>query len=118
METNHAVAMISSRTAALDEVYRLHAGKAKALAYILSGDMGVAEDLVQDAFVRLAGRFNHLRSHEALEAYLRRTVVNLHVSRLRRVRRDRLLASRQAAAAAGVAVSPDLGALEEILTAL
>ena len=37
----------------------------------------LAEDLAQDAFVRLTGRFAHLRNPDAFPAYLRRTVVNL-----------------------------------------
>jgi RNA polymerase sigma-70 factor (sigma-E family) len=49
----------------------------------------MAEDLVQDAFVRLAGRLVHLRDPEAFDAYLRATIVNLSRSYFRRRRVER-----------------------------
>ena len=45
----------------LAELYARHANEALRLAYLLTGDATAAEDLVQDAFVRMAGRFLHLR---------------------------------------------------------
>lgn len=47
------------------------------LAYLMTGDRTLAEDLAHDAFVRVTGRFAHLRSPDSFEAYLRRAVVNL-----------------------------------------
>src|SRR5438105_4819511 len=41
----------------LEELYVRHAPGAVRLAYLLTGDRALSEDLVQDAFVRLAGRF-------------------------------------------------------------
>src|SRR5207248_10868551 len=55
----------------LGDLYRRHAGDAERLAYLLTGDRGAAEALVQDAFVRLAGRLMHLRDPDAFGAYLR-----------------------------------------------
>ena len=52
---------------------------------------------MHDAFVRCVGRFGHLRAHEAFNAYLRRTIVNLHTSRLRRVRVEREWLSKETA---------------------
>ncbi len=74
----------------LGDLYLLHAPAAVRLAYLLTGDRQVAEDLVQDAFVRLAGRLAHLRDPGAFDAYLRRTVVNLSHSYFRRRRVERL----------------------------
>jgi DNA-directed RNA polymerase specialized sigma24 family protein len=45
----------------LAELYARHAPEALRLAYLLTGDMTLAEDLVQDAFVKLAGRLLHVR---------------------------------------------------------
>src|SRR5262249_42709841 len=73
----------------LAELYERHAGAAIGLAYLLTGDRYHAEDLVQEAFVRVAGRFRHLRDEGAFEGYLRRTVVNLFTSQLRRRRLER-----------------------------
>lgn len=74
----------------LGELYVRHAAGAVRLAYLLTGDREAAEDLVQDAFVRLAGRLAHLRDPGAFDAYLRRTVVNLSNSHFRRRRVERL----------------------------
>jgi RNA polymerase sigma-70 factor (sigma-E family) len=73
----------------LAELYVRHADDAVRLAYLLTGDRALAEDLVQDAFVRLAGRLVHLRDPGAFEAYLRKTVVNLSNSHFRRRKVER-----------------------------
>ncbi|MCY7363935.1 MAG: hypothetical protein LH469_01220 [Frankiaceae bacterium] len=57
---------------ALAELYARQAPKAGHLAYLLTGDRLLAEDLVQDCFVKLAGR---LRPVDDPGAYLRRMVV-------------------------------------------
>lgn len=88
----------------LEDVYGRHAPWALRLAYILSGDQETARDLVQDAFVHVAGRFRYLRQHDAFDAYLRRTIVNLHISRLRRLKVERSSMARQAAFPIVVAV--------------
>jgi len=54
------------------------------LAYLLTGDRAVAEDLVQEAFVRFVGRLRFLRDPDAFEPYLRRTIVNLSKNHFRR----------------------------------
>ena len=82
---------------ALAELYVRHTPAARRLAYFLTGDRDLAEDLVQDAFVRLAGRFRHRRQPDAFEAYLRRTIVNLFTSHLRRLRLERREMARRRA---------------------
>jgi RNA polymerase sigma-70 factor (sigma-E family) len=81
----------------LADLYVRHVPAANRLAFLLTGDRSHAEDLVHDAFVRCVGRFGHLRAHEAFDAYLRRTIVNLHTSRLRRVRVEREFLSKEGA---------------------
>src|SRR5438876_284212 len=76
-------------TGRLGDLYLRHADAAVRLAYLLTGDRMLAEDLVQDAFVRLAGRLVHLRDPGAFDAYLRTTVVNLTRSYFRRRRVER-----------------------------
>jgi RNA polymerase sigma-70 factor (sigma-E family) len=78
----------------LDEMYLRHADDAVRLAYLLTGDGALAEDIVQDAFVRLAGRLVHLRDPDAFDAYLRRTVTNLSNSYFRRKRVERAYLAR------------------------
>lgn len=72
-----------------DALYRAHAPAARRLAFVLTRDESVADDLVQDAFVRVLGRFRGDRSPESFAAYLRTTVVNLARSRARRRGRER-----------------------------
>jgi len=76
----------TDRTAAdgLEELYVRHAPAGFRLALLLTGDRALAEDIVQDAFVRVVGRMGHLRSGASFEAYLRRTIVNLTKNTWRR----------------------------------
>lgn len=53
-------------------------------AYLLCGDRGLAEDLVQDAFVALYRRFGERIDLAAPVAYVRRVIVNAHISHARR----------------------------------
>jgi DNA-directed RNA polymerase specialized sigma24 family protein len=84
VRTRAEVEKAVSRVARLEELYVRNAPSALRTAYFLTGDADLAEDLVQEAFVRIAGRFGHLRTPEAFPAYLRRTIVNLFTSHLRR----------------------------------
>ena len=85
----------TARTGSLEELYQRTAPAAVRLAYFLSGDRELAQDLVQDAFARVAGRFHHLRRPDAFDAYLRRTIVNLFTSDLRRRRLERRYLERR-----------------------
>jgi RNA polymerase sigma-70 factor (sigma-E family) len=78
----------------LEDLYERYAPAAFRLAYLLTGDRLAAEDCVQDAFVRVIGRFGHLRSGVAFDAYLRRTIVNLTKNRWRRNAIERAHAMR------------------------
>ena len=79
----------------LEELYRAHAPDALRLAYLLTGERALAEDLVQDAFVKMLGRFHDLRNRDAFWWYLRRTIVNLSRSQFRRRRVERAWLERQ-----------------------
>jgi RNA polymerase sigma-70 factor (sigma-E family) len=98
----------------LAQLYERHAAEAIRLAYVLTGDRSLAEDLVQDAFVKLAGRLVHLRDPRAFDAYLRRTVVNLANSHFRRKRVERAYLARSAAEPAGIGDAPDADRRDEL----
>lgn len=102
----------------LAELYALHSAEAIRLAYLLTGDRMLAEDLVQDAFVKLAGRLTHLRDPGAFDAYLRRTVINLANSAFRRKRLERAYLRRSAAEPVGAEDPPDTGLDDEIWSGL
>lgn len=87
-------------------LYERHSSEAVRLAYLLTGDLALAEDLVQDAFVRLAGRFLDFRDPDGFGHYLRRTVVNLVNSWFRRARVERAYVEREARAP-GAVTGPD-----------
>jgi RNA polymerase sigma-70 factor (sigma-E family) len=102
----------------LGELYVRYAPDALRLAQILTGERALAEDLVQDAFVRLAGRLAHLRDPAAFEAYLRRTVVNLANSKFRRRRIERDYLAREASRPNPTAVRVDPETRDQVWTAL
>ncbi len=71
------VDLVDSRPdAAVERLYREHVPGARRLGYLLTGNRDLAEDLVHDAFIRVAGRLRQIRDPEAFGAYLRRSVVN------------------------------------------
>ncbi|HEY2950566.1 MAG TPA: SigE family RNA polymerase sigma factor [Micromonosporaceae bacterium] len=61
-------------------------------AHALTGDRHLADDLVQDALERTGMRWERIRRQEDPEGYLRRIIVNRHLSRWRSLRRERLVA--------------------------
>jgi RNA polymerase sigma-70 factor (sigma-E family) len=102
----------------LAELYVRHAAEAIRLAYMLTGDRQLAEDLVQDAFVKLAGRLVHLRDPGAFDAYLRRTIVNLTNSYFRRKRLERAYLKRSAAEPPSYGDAPDTDRRDELWNGL
>ena len=78
------------------------------LAAMLLDDSHAAEDVVQDAYVRVASRHYRLRDSEKALAYLRQTVVNLARNTLRR----RLVARRHAVSSVRAAASAEDDAID------
>ena len=86
------------------------------MAYLITGDTHVAEDLLQETFVRVGARFLTLRDPERAAGYLYRTVMNLARDHGRRLNRDRELSRRVAPASS---VTPDnVETTEELWSAL
>lgn len=98
---------------AVTRLYAAHYRPLVRLAALLLDDRGRAEEIVQDAFVALHGRWRRLREADSALAYLRTSVVNRSRSALRR----RRVADRHLAAAAPPPDAPSaeagaLGALD------
>jgi RNA polymerase sigma-70 factor (sigma-E family) len=74
-----------------DDVYREYRVSLTRLAHVITGSEAVAEELVQEAFVRLHQRWEDVRNPAG---FLRAAVTNLCRSHLRRVRLERLRAPR------------------------
>ncbi len=68
---------------AVEELYAAHYRRLVRLSVMLVRDVETAEDVVQDSFVAMHGRWRRLRDPEKGLAYLRQTVVNKSRSVLR-----------------------------------
>lgn len=98
---------------AVEELYAVHYRRLVRLAVLLVRDVETAEEVVQDAFVAMHGRWRGLRDPDKGLAYLRQAVVN----RARSVLRRRGVAERYAAADRGSAVTAQPGADQHSLAA-
>jgi RNA polymerase sigma-70 factor (sigma-E family) len=73
-----------TRQSEFEDFVRARSKALCASAYLLTGDRGLAEDLVQDALARTWRSWKRLHRTANAEAYTRRTMYHLHVSRWRR----------------------------------
>ena len=78
----------------LATLYAAHAQGAGRLAFLLTGDAEVAQDITQEAFVRIGGRLSRLRDPEKSVGYLYRTVQNLAKDHGRGLNRQQQLNER------------------------
>jgi RNA polymerase sigma-70 factor (sigma-E family) len=74
-----------------DEYVRARSAALGRIAYLLSGDAHLAEDLVQQTLINVASRWERIRSGEDPDPYVRRALYNLHISWWRQRRRDPVL---------------------------
>lgn len=107
----------AERDDAVAVLWQRHRPQLVRLAIGLTGDPAAAEEIVQDAFAALLGRWTHLRDSSAAHAYLQRTVVNQVRTRWRAQRRRNqvtaLLSGRQ-----DQANDPDLDTSLDVVAAL
>lgn len=96
---------------AVEELYAAHWRQLVRLSVLLVKDVGTAEEIVQDAFVAMHGRWTRLRDPEKALAYLRQAVVN----RSRSALRHRKVVDRHADRESGVASMTEPGADEAVL---
>jgi RNA polymerase sigma-70 factor (sigma-E family) len=87
---------VDERSDRIERLYASHIQEATRLAFLLTSEREVAEDLAQDAFVRVAGRFQDLRGAEAFSAYLMKSVVNACRAHWRRRKVERNYLERAA----------------------
>ena len=113
-----SLSLESQRAERLAELYAVHAPRAGRVAYLLVGNRDLAEDLVQEAFVRIASRLFSIKSSQAFGAYLNQTVLNLARGHIRKLARDRSLLQRLGGQPRRDESMPDVGARDEVLRAL
>jgi RNA polymerase sigma-70 factor (sigma-E family) len=82
----------SDERAAFDEFARGRMRELLRFAHVLTGDADRAADLVQDALERTLMAWPRIERKDDPEGYVRRAIVNRHVSVWRRLRRERLVA--------------------------
>jgi RNA polymerase sigma-70 factor (sigma-E family) len=85
---------LPERGASLDAFVREHALSLTRFAYLLTGDRGSSEDLVQEVLFAMHRRFGVWLDVEDPLRYARRSIVNAHISRLRRRRVSELLSDK------------------------
>jgi len=96
-------------------LYQAHALSLARLALVMLGDAGLAEDVVQEAFLGLYRRWDRLADPAAAQAYLRTSVLNGCRTALRRRARHGLLSDGADAHEAGFA-GPPLESAEATVT--
>ena len=96
---------------AVEQLYAAHWRQLVRLSVLLVRDVGTAEEIVQDAFVAMHGRWSRLREPDKALAYLRQSVVN----RSRSALRHRKVVQRHAAREEGLAATTSPGADEHSL---
>ncbi len=89
MEAEAEIAVGRGRGRALPELYAAYGPRAGRLAFVLTRDRELAEDVAQEAFARLITHLPTIRDPDAVEAYLRRSVVNLCRKHWRRMSWER-----------------------------
>jgi RNA polymerase sigma-70 factor, ECF subfamily len=85
----HAVVMAETPTAVaetFDEIFRDRQLQVLRIAYRIVGNWADAEDIAQEAFVRLHKHMARFSNAEALGSWLYRVTVNLSLDRTRKVR--------------------------------
>jgi len=75
--------VVSDGKPSFADQYRAESARVARLAYLLTGDRYLAEDLMQEAFLRVGSRLRQV-APETFGPYVRRTVVNLARSHFRR----------------------------------
>lgn len=101
------------REALAEQLFSAHANSLLRLAVLLTGERPVAEELVQEAFLRLL-RSSGPSDPAAGHAYLRTTVINLARSRWRR----KLLELRHRRSVAEAVDGPDAAGHVDLMRAL
>ena len=101
-----------------EQFYKATVGRLLGQLFLVTGDLHVAEEIVQEAFTRASMRWSQLRDYDVPEAWVRRVAMNLAVDRARRLRRQARAILNLEPPPAVPAVSVETLALVEALRAL
>jgi RNA polymerase sigma-70 factor (ECF subfamily) len=101
-----------------DEFYQSAFGRLVGQVYLVTGDLGDAEDAVQEAFARASARWSKLRDFNVPEQWVRRVATNLALDGLRRARRRLAAFARLGPSPAVAPISVERVALADALRTL
>jgi RNA polymerase sigma-70 factor (sigma-E family) len=109
-----------------DAYVRASGPRLKRLAFLLTGDLDTAEDLLQAAYAKVLPRWHQVSRYDNADAYLRRVMVSIRTSWWRRLRDREVLTgewpdrapSQGIGSAPGRDVAADEGELDRVLRAL
>ncbi len=96
-------------SSSFDDFYRAEYSSVVGLAYAMTGNRWVAEDLAQDAFIAAQRSWEKIREYEQPGAWVRRVLANRSISRFRRLRTEKWALPRLAAAESSTSL-PDVSA--------
>jgi RNA polymerase sigma-70 factor (ECF subfamily) len=104
--------------AGFDAFYATHAAALVRQLHAMTGDLGEAQDCVQEGFARAWQRWDAVGRYDAPEAWVRQVAWRLAVSRFRRLSSGRRAARRHGPPPDVPALSPDRVALVAALAGL
>jgi RNA polymerase sigma-70 factor (ECF subfamily) len=81
---------MTDRSAEFDEFYRATNRRLLHYAYAMTGDLGAAQDITQEAYVRAWRDWRRVEAFDRADAWLRLVVTRLATDRWRRMRRARV----------------------------
>jgi len=76
---------------AFSEVYELFQDKIFVFAYSLTKDRNIAEEIVQQVFLKLWEKRSQIDANQPFDAYIKRITYNLIIDFFRKIRRDNVL---------------------------
>lgn len=88
------------------------------IAFVLTGDQDAADDLVADSLLAAWRRWDEISATDRPVAYVRRILVNLATSRVRRLVRDRERMRHLEATFTDVSPGLDIGVVVDVRSAL
>ena len=109
----------ASDSKAFEELYRRNVDKVYGLCLRMTGNVGEAEDCVQEAFIQAWRQLEKFRGDSAFSTWLHRIAVNAVLGRMRKSKRehDRIQVVKEQATSSPVAVA-DTGELRDLAEAV
>ena len=74
--------------ASFEEFYAATVDRLLGQLFLVTGDLHLAEEIIQEAFTRASMRWSHLCNYDRPEAWVRRVAMNLAADRARSLRRQ------------------------------